>query len=60
MGAKDSKLSCISYEEAIKRGKVFFQHFFLSSSIINENGGLRSPRREEAKKNYKRNKTTIA
>lgn len=27
MGAKDSKLSCISYEEAIKRGKVFFFYF---------------------------------
>lgn len=23
MGAKDSKLSCISYEDSIKRGKVF-------------------------------------
>lgn len=31
MGAKDSKLSCISYEEAIKRGKVFLLDFHCTS-----------------------------
>lgn len=29
MGAKDSKLSCISYEEAIKRGNVILLIFFI-------------------------------
>lgn len=36
MGAKDSKPSCISYEDAIKRGKCEIVYFFPVFIIANE------------------------
>ncbi len=41
MGAKDSKLSCISYEEAIKRGKVFLLNKKIIVQSLYASVGLR-------------------
>lgn len=34
MGAKESRQSCINYEEALKRGKIIIISFYLSFNII--------------------------